>query len=53
MASTHYHPEHTTGGVAFPAGAKFIRSQIQQKEMDELGAAALENFRKRTLEDVA
>jgi glyoxylase-like metal-dependent hydrolase (beta-lactamase superfamily II) len=50
VASTHYHPEHTTGGVAFAARAKFIRPRVQQKEMEEFGAAAFENFRKRTPE---
>src|SRR4029079_19012836 len=29
IASTHFHPEHTTGYVAFPASAKYINSRVQ------------------------
>jgi len=35
LATTHYHPEHTTGLSAFPASAKYINSNIQQGEYEE------------------
>ena len=30
IASTHFHPEHTTGYVAFPATAKYVNSTTQE-----------------------
>src|SRR4051812_4538764 len=30
LASTHFHPEHTTGSLAFPAAAKYINSATQE-----------------------
>ena len=48
--TTHFHPEHTTGGAAFPATVKFIRPQIQQRDVEEDGAAMLAVFRKRSAE---
>src|SRR5213596_1130667 len=32
IVSTHFHPEHTTGYVAFPASAKYVNSRIQERE---------------------
>src|ERR1700675_2466944 len=35
VAATHFHPEHTIGGMAFPADTKFIRPESQQKDIEE------------------
>src|SRR6185503_3766301 len=32
IASTHFHAEHTTGYLAFPASAKYINSTVQEEE---------------------
>ena len=45
LASTHFHPEHDLGAGGFPAQAKMIRSQDQQKEIVEQGAATIDRFR--------
>src|SRR6476646_850153 len=37
IATTHFHPEHTTGYVAFPAGAKYIDSVTQEAEFEQNG----------------
>jgi glyoxylase-like metal-dependent hydrolase (beta-lactamase superfamily II) len=50
VASTHFHPEHTTGGMAFPANAKFTYPQAQQKDFEEFGQEMLTLFRKRSPE---
>jgi glyoxylase-like metal-dependent hydrolase (beta-lactamase superfamily II) len=39
VVSTHYHVEHTTGIAAFPAGAKYINSTVQEEDYVQ-GAAA-------------
>jgi len=44
VATTHYHPEHSLGGAAFPATAKFIRPSIQQQEMQEVGKTIQNTF---------
>ncbi len=48
VASTHFHPEHATGVAAFPASAKYIVSQIQQKDIEELGPAMVQLFASRS-----
>ena len=35
VASTHYHAEHTTGYLAFPATAKYVNSKVQEAEFAE------------------
>ena len=45
VVSTHYHPEHASGEAAFPAGAKVLRAQAQQQDIDELGLDTLVRFR--------
>src|SRR4029079_10366635 len=35
IASTHFHPEHTTGYAAFPATAKYIDSVTQESEFEQ------------------
>jgi hypothetical protein len=37
IASTHFHPEHTTGYVAFPPSAKYINSNVQEAEFEMSG----------------
>jgi len=44
VATTHYHPEHSLGGAAFPATAKFVRPSIQQQEMVEVGKTIQNTF---------
>ncbi len=44
VATTHYHPEHSLGGAAFPPSAKFIRPAIQQQEMQEVGKTIQNTF---------
>ena len=36
VASTHFHAEHTTGIVAFPAPAKYVNSTVQDEEFSPL-----------------
>src|SRR5580765_8400852 len=35
IASTHFHAEHTTGYIAFPASARYINSTVQEAEFAE------------------
>jgi glyoxylase-like metal-dependent hydrolase (beta-lactamase superfamily II) len=44
LVTTHFHPEHAGGASAFPASAKFVVSQTQQKELDELGPEMMKRF---------
>lgn len=37
LVNTHFHPEHTTGDLAFPASAKLLRAAAQQEDVDEMG----------------
>jgi glyoxylase-like metal-dependent hydrolase (beta-lactamase superfamily II) len=48
IATTHYHPEHTTGYVAFPAGAKYLNSTTQETEFAENGAQFIRMFAARS-----
>jgi glyoxylase-like metal-dependent hydrolase (beta-lactamase superfamily II) len=48
IATTHYHPEHTTGYVAFPTTAKYINSRAQEAEFAESGAAMVQTFASRS-----
>ncbi len=48
IASTHFHAEHTTGYVAFPASAKYINSTIQEAEFAEAGPAQIRTFSARS-----
>lgn len=50
VANTHFHPEHTTGDGAFPQSAKVVRALAQQQDVDEMGMAWVDNFRKRSPE---
>jgi glyoxylase-like metal-dependent hydrolase (beta-lactamase superfamily II) len=48
IASTHFHPEHTTGYVAFPASAKYINSTTQEAEFEENGMQFVKTFSGRS-----
>src|SRR5262245_34573508 len=48
VATTHYHPEHSLGGAAFPPDAKFVRPKAQQQDMDELGKDIQNTFASRS-----
>lgn len=48
LASTHFHAEHTTGYLAFPATAKYINSRVQEEEFEQGGLQMVANFSKRS-----
>ena len=48
IASTHFHPEHTTGYIAFPNEAQYVNSSIQETEFEENGQRMIELFAGRT-----
>jgi glyoxylase-like metal-dependent hydrolase (beta-lactamase superfamily II) len=48
IGSTHYHAEHTTGYLAFPATAKYVNSKVQEAEFAEGGAAQIKAFSGRS-----
>ncbi|MEO8070198.1 MAG: MBL fold metallo-hydrolase, partial [Acidobacteriota bacterium] len=48
IASTHFHAEHTTGYVAFPAAAKYINSNVQEAEFAEGGMQMVQMFSGRS-----
>ncbi len=48
IASTHFHPEHTTGYVAFPASAKYVDSNVQEAEFASQGAQMIQTFAGRS-----
>ncbi len=48
IASTHFHPEHTTGYVAFPPQAKYVNSTTQETEFEQSGAQMIAAFSKRS-----
>jgi glyoxylase-like metal-dependent hydrolase (beta-lactamase superfamily II) len=48
VATTHYHPEHSLGGAAFPPTAKFVRPKAQQQDIDELGKEIQNTFASRS-----
>ena len=48
IASTHFHPEHTTGYVAFPATAKYVNSTVQEAEFGESGDQMIKTFSGRS-----
>ena len=48
VVSTHFHPEHTTGYLAFPPAAKYVNSTIQEKEFEETGMQMVKTFSGRS-----
>src|SRR5688572_5432964 len=48
VASTHFHPEHTTGYNAFPESAKYVNSTVQEAEFAESGMKMVQTFAARS-----
>jgi glyoxylase-like metal-dependent hydrolase (beta-lactamase superfamily II) len=48
IASTHFHPEHTTGYNAFPPAAKYINSTAQEAEFEQSGMQLVQTFAGRS-----
>jgi glyoxylase-like metal-dependent hydrolase (beta-lactamase superfamily II) len=48
IASTHFHAEHTTGYVAFPATAKYVDSTVQEEEFAAQGMQQIQTFSGRS-----
>jgi glyoxylase-like metal-dependent hydrolase (beta-lactamase superfamily II) len=48
LATTHFHPEHDLGAMAFPANTDLIRSRDQQKDIDEFGLQLAQAFSSRS-----
>jgi glyoxylase-like metal-dependent hydrolase (beta-lactamase superfamily II) len=48
IASTHFHPEHTTGYNAFPPAAKYINSTVQEAEFEQNGMQMVQTFAGRS-----
>ena len=48
IATTHFHAEHTTGYLAFPASAKYVSSKVQEAEFAEAGAQQIQAFSRRS-----
>ena len=48
IASTHYHAEHTTGYVAFPASAKYVNSKVQEADFEQSGMQMVQQFSGRS-----
>jgi glyoxylase-like metal-dependent hydrolase (beta-lactamase superfamily II) len=48
IASTHFHPEHTTGYNAFPPAAKYINSTVQEAEFEQSGMQMVQTFAGRS-----
>jgi glyoxylase-like metal-dependent hydrolase (beta-lactamase superfamily II) len=48
IATTHFHPEHTTGYNAFPPSARYVNSTAQEAEWAESGVGMVQNFAKRS-----
>jgi glyoxylase-like metal-dependent hydrolase (beta-lactamase superfamily II) len=48
IINSHFHPEHTTGEMAFPADTRIIRATAQQLDIEELGMKWVQTFASRT-----
>ena len=48
VVNTHFHPEHTTGDIAFPENAKVIRAAAQQLDVEEMGMKMVATFANRS-----
>jgi glyoxylase-like metal-dependent hydrolase (beta-lactamase superfamily II) len=46
LVATHFHPEHAGGASAFPKATRFIVSDAEQRDLDELGPGMIANFSK-------
>jgi glyoxylase-like metal-dependent hydrolase (beta-lactamase superfamily II) len=50
FTTTHFHPEHMTGGQALPPNTIVIRPEAQQEEVDRKQPEFIRNFSRRTPE---
>lgn len=48
IVNSHFHPEHTTGEVAFPPNTRILRAAAQQQDVDEMGMKWVQNFASRS-----
>ena len=48
VASTHFHPEHTTGYNAFPESATYVNSTVQEEEFAQDGMKMVQMFAGRS-----
>jgi glyoxylase-like metal-dependent hydrolase (beta-lactamase superfamily II) len=48
IATTHFHPEHTTGYAAFPATATYVNSRTQEAEFEQNGMQMVRTFAGRS-----
>jgi glyoxylase-like metal-dependent hydrolase (beta-lactamase superfamily II) len=48
IASTHFHPEHTTGYMAFPPSATYVNSTVQEAEFEQSGMQMVQTFSGRS-----
>jgi glyoxylase-like metal-dependent hydrolase (beta-lactamase superfamily II) len=48
IATTHFHPEHTTGYAAFPASATYVNSRTQEAEFEQNGMQMVRAFSGRS-----
>jgi glyoxylase-like metal-dependent hydrolase (beta-lactamase superfamily II) len=48
IGTTHFHAEHTTGYIAFPASAKYINSTVQEAEFEQGGMQMVKMFSDRS-----
>src|SRR5258706_6765510 len=50
IVTTHLHPEHTTGELAFPPDTKIIRAVAQQKDIEQYRLKWVAEFARRSPE---
>jgi glyoxylase-like metal-dependent hydrolase (beta-lactamase superfamily II) len=50
FTTTHFHPEHMTGGQALPTNTIVIRPEVQQEEVERKQPEFIKNFSRRTPE---
>lgn len=48
IVNSHFHPEHTTGEIAFPPETRIIRAAAQQQDVEEMGMKWVQNFASRS-----
>lgn len=48
IGTTHFHPEHTTGYVAFPPSAKYINATVQEADYEQSGVQMVQTFSGRS-----
>lgn len=48
IVNSHFHPEHTTGEIAFPPETRILRAAAQQQDVEEVGIKWVQNFASRS-----